>query len=51
MTKSAVFCGKLYFCAVEDLHWFCGKRTFIDGSVYMRFNGGVGFRVTSSLLI
>ena len=25
----------------EDLHWFSGKRTFNDGSVYMRFNGGV----------
>ena len=24
----------------EDLHWFCGKRTFIDGGVYMRFSGG-----------
>ena len=26
----------------EDLHWFRGKRTFIDGGVYMRFSGGVG---------
>ena len=32
----------------EDLHWFSGKRTFIDGGVYMRFNGGVGSRVISS---
>ena len=23
----------------EDLHWLSGKRTFIDGGVYMRFNG------------
>ena len=26
----------------EDLHWFCGKRTFIDGGVYMHFSEGVG---------
>ena len=26
----------------EDLQWFSGKRTFIDGGVYMRFSGGVG---------
>ena len=32
----------------EDLHWFSGKRTFIDGGVYMRFNGSVGSRVISS---
>ena len=25
----------------EDLQWFCGKRTLIDGSVYMRLNEGV----------
>ena len=35
----------------EDLHWFSGKRAFIDGGVYMRFNGGVGFRVTSSVFM
>ena len=35
----------------EDLHWFSGKRTFIDGGVYMRFNGGVGSRVTSSVFM
>ena len=35
----------------EDLHWFCGKRTFIDGGVYMRFNGGVCSRVTSSVFV
>ena len=29
----------------EDLHWFIGKTSFIDGGVYMRFNGGVGSRV------
>ena len=23
----------------KDLDWFSGKRTFIDGGVYMRFNG------------
>ena len=34
----------------EILHWFCGKRTFIDGGVYMRFNGGAGSRITSPLL-
>ena len=32
----------------EDLHWFSGKRTFINGGVYMRFNRGVGSRVISS---
>ena len=32
----------------KDLHWFSGKRTFIDGGVYMLFNGGVGSRVISS---
>ena len=32
----------------EDLHWFSGKRNFIDGGVYMRFNGSVGSRVISS---
>ena len=26
----------------EDLYWFSGKRTSIDGGVYMRFSGGVG---------
>ena len=30
---------------IEDLHWFCGKRTLIDGDVYMRLNGGVDSRV------
>ena len=35
----------------DDLHWFCGKRFFIDGGVYMRFNGDVGSRVTSSVFI
>ena len=29
----------------KDLYWFSGKRTFIDGGVYIRFNGGVGSRV------
>ena len=32
----------------EDLHWFSGKRTFIDGGVYIRFNRSVGSRVISS---
>ena len=27
---------------VEDFHWFSGKRTFIDGGVFMRFNGVLG---------
>ena len=31
----------------EDLHWFSGKRTFIHGGVYMRFNGGIGATVIS----
>ena len=35
----------------EDLHWFTGKRTFIDGGVYMRFNGGVGSRIISSVFM
>ena len=35
----------------EDLHWFCGKRTLIGDSVYMCFNGSVGSKVASSLLI
>ena len=35
----------------EDLHWFSGKGTFIDGSVYMRFNRGVGFRVASFVIM
>ena len=35
----------------EDLYWFIEKRTFIDGSVHMRFSGGVGSRVTSSVCI
>ena len=35
----------------EDLHWFSGKRTFIDGDVYMRFSGGVGSRVTCSVFM
>ena len=33
----------------EDLHWFCGKRTSIDGGVHMRLNEGVGSKVASSL--
>ena len=35
----------------EDLHWFSGKRTFIDGGVYMRFSGSLGSRVTSSVFM
>ena len=35
----------------EDLQWFSAKRTFIDGGVYMRFSGGVGSRVTSSVFM
>ena len=27
------------------MHWFSGKRTFIDGGVYMCLNGGVASRV------
>ena len=33
----------------EYLHWFSGKRAFIDGGVYMRFSGVVSSRVASSL--
>ena len=28
-----------------------GKRTLIDGDVYIRFNGGVGSRVISSVFM
>ena len=35
----------------EDLHWFCGKKTFIDGGVYVRFSGGVGSRVIFSVFM
>ena len=33
----------------EDLHWFCGKKTLIDGGLYKCLNGGVGSKVASSL--
>ena len=33
----------------EDLHWFSGKRTFIEGDVYICFKGGVGSRVISAV--
>ena len=33
----------------ENLHWFCGNRTFIDGGVYVRCSVGIGSRVTSTL--
>ena len=35
----------------ENLHWFCGKRTFTDGGVYMHFNRGVGPRAISSVFM
>ena len=35
----------------KDLHWFSGKRAFIDGSVYIRFDSGVGSRVISSVFM
>ena len=35
----------------EDLHWFRGKKTFIDGGVYVRFSGGVGSLLFTILLI
>ena len=35
----------------EDMHWFSGKRAFIHDDVYMRFNGGVGPGVTSSVFM
>ena len=34
----------------EDLHWFCGKKTFIDGGVYVRFSEGKGGRVGSRVI-
>ena len=33
----------------ENLHWFCGNRTFIDGGVYVRCSVGISSRVTSTL--
>ena len=33
----------------DDLYWFFGKKTFIDGGVYMHFNGAVDSRATSSV--
>ena len=30
---------------IEDLHWFCLKRIFMD----MRLNGGIGSKVAPSL--
>ena len=33
----------------EDLHWFSGKSTFIDGGVYIHFSGGVGSWLPSSI--
>ena len=41
----------LCFCCVRKcmLSWFSGKRTFIDGSVYLRFNVGlIGCRIIFS---
>ena len=35
----------------EDLHWFCGQRTFIDGVMYMCFSRGAGSVVTSSVFM
>ena len=35
----------------EDLHWFSGKRTFIDGGGYTSFNEGVGSRFPSSVFM
>ena len=35
----------------EDLHWFFGKRIFIDGGVYMRFSGSIGSRVPTSVFM
>ena len=35
----------------EDLHRFSGKRTFVDGGVYIRFNGSVCSRFISSVLM
>ena len=33
----------------EDLHWFSGRSTFIDGRVYIRFSGGVDSSLPSSV--
>ena len=35
----------------EDLHWFCRKKTLIDGGVYVCFIGGVCSMLTCFLLI
>ena len=35
----------------EHLHWFSGKRTFIDSGVYIHFSEAVGSRVTSSVFM
>ena len=35
----------------EDLHWFYGKGTFINGGVYVPFSGGLGTRITSSVFM
>ena len=34
-----------------DLHWLSGKRTLIDGVVYIHFHEGVGSRVISSVFM
>ena len=34
-----------------DLHWLSGKRTLIDGGVYIHFHEGVGSRVISSVFM
>ena len=34
----------------KDLHWFSGKKTFMV-ACFMRFNVGVGSRVTSSVFM
>ena len=46
-----VVLGGVYFDGIgrefaKDLRWFSGKRTFIDGGLYMRFSGSAGSSVT-----
>ena len=35
----------------KELHWFCGKRIFIDGGIYMHLNEVADSNVASSLPI
>lgn len=41
-------CGEFFN---KELHWFCGKRIFIEGGIYMRLNEVADSNVASSLPI